>query len=263
MRTVVDSNFLQSEGLRAYLAKSPSNMVVLTDYAAMEAYKADTLDLLLRSMAILAEFPRQVIVLKGTKVVSGLSGRAAGLQRRLIDQHQTRGFAEYCRHLAAARRGNAALQAQLMEYTREARLQMRRILSDVQDFAGALDAITSLFSNNEIQIFRKGERYTRAMVEKMIQHILMIARVLFDRHPAVTRLPPTHELTNTFLFRIALCMYLLGKRWTSVGGAHQAKPERLRNDLVDVNFVVYATYFDGFLTADRKASDIYQETYWF
>jgi hypothetical protein len=132
----------------------------------------------------------------------------------------------------------------------------------VQDFAGALEAITSLFSNNEIQIFRKGERYTRAMVEKMIQHILMIARVLFDRHPAVTRLPPMHQLTNTFLFRIALCMYLLGKRWTSVGGAHQARPEGLRNDLIDVNFVVYATYFDGFLTADRKASEIYQETCW-
>lgn len=69
MRTVVDSNFLQSDGLRAYLSKSPANMAVLTDYAAMEAHKPDTLEMLYRSMAIVAEFPRQVIVLKGTQAV--------------------------------------------------------------------------------------------------------------------------------------------------------------------------------------------------
>ena len=55
----------------------------------MEAYKADTHDMLYRSMGILGQFPRQVVILKGTKVVCGLSGRAAGLQRRMIDQQQT------------------------------------------------------------------------------------------------------------------------------------------------------------------------------
>jgi hypothetical protein len=105
--------------------------------------------------------------------------------------------------------------------------------------------------------------YTPAMAEKMLQQILMMARVLFDRHPRATKLPAPDELPNTFLFRAALCVYLLLKRWISVGGAHQAKLERLRNDMVDVNFAVYATYFHGFLTADRKISEIYQETDWF
>jgi hypothetical protein len=41
-------------------------------------------------------------------------------------------------------------------------------------------------------------------------------------------------------------MYLLANRWISVSGAHQAKPEIIRNDLVDVNFAVFATYFDAF-----------------
>jgi hypothetical protein len=59
MRTVVDSNFLQTAGLRAYLSKSPANIAVLTDYAAMEAHKADTLEMLYRSMAILSEFPNR------------------------------------------------------------------------------------------------------------------------------------------------------------------------------------------------------------
>jgi hypothetical protein len=47
-----------------------------------------------------------------------------------------------------------------------------------------------------------------------------------------------------------------------VGGAHQAKPERIRNDLVDVTFAVFATYFDGLLTGDKKIDEIYHETDW-
>jgi hypothetical protein len=261
-RVVIDSNFLQSNGLRAYLARSPANYAVITDYAAMEAYKADTLDMLYRSMGILGDFPKQVIILKGTQAICGLRGRAAGLQRRMIDQQQTGGFAEYCRHLAAARAGNLTLQAQLLEHARAARLQMERILLDVQDYAGALEAIGAMFNSNEIRIFRKGERFTPSMAQKIMQHILTIARVLFDRHPRATQLPPMRELPNTFLFRTALCMYILGKRWISVGGAHQARPERLRNDLVDLNFATFATYFDGLLTADRKIIEIYEETLW-
>jgi len=42
MRTIVDSNFMQREELRSYLAASRYNYAVLTDYAAMEAYKGDT-----------------------------------------------------------------------------------------------------------------------------------------------------------------------------------------------------------------------------
>ncbi len=262
MRAVVDSNFLQCDGLRAYLSKSPANMAVLTDYAAMEAHKADTLEMLYRSMAIVAEFPKQVIVLKGTQAVCTLSGRASGLQRRMIDHEQTRGFAEYSRHLATARRGDLSLQAQLLDRAREARLQMERILHDVQDFAGAVEGLADQFKNDEIQIIRKGTPYTREMAGKMMQQILMIARVLFDRHPRVTKLPPMRELPNTFLFRTALCSYLLAKRWISVGGAQQAKLERIRNDLVDVNFAVFATYFDAFLTADRKINELYRETDW-
>jgi hypothetical protein len=35
--------------------------------------------------------------------------------------------------------------------------------------------------------------------------------------------------------------------------------QRLRNDLVDINFAAFATYFDGLLTADDKLASIYLE----
>ena len=39
--------------------------------------------------------------------------------------------------------------------------------------------------------------------------------------------------------------------------------DRLRNDLVDIGYVAYATLFDGLLSNDRKLLDIYEEATFF
>ena len=37
----------------------------------------------------------------------------------------------------------------------------------------------------------------------------------------------------------------------------------LGNDVVDMNYVAIATYFDGILTKDAKLASIYAETRWY
>lgn len=37
---------------------------------------------------------------------------------------------------------------------------------------------------------------------------------------------------------------------------------QMRNDLIDVSFAAYATYFDGILTNDEKAKFIYSDAAW-
>jgi hypothetical protein len=113
MRKVVDTNRLQSEELKTYFAASRQNYAVLTDFAAMEVYKGNTLASLNKSMEIFSHYPKQAIELKSTGIVCGLRGRRAGLQRRLIDEHQTREFEKYCQALRAAKRGNTSVQTRL------------------------------------------------------------------------------------------------------------------------------------------------------
>jgi hypothetical protein len=43
------------------------------------------------------------------------------------------------------------------------------------------------------------------------------------------------------------------------GGAGKTKPEKLRNDVIDINFAAFATYFDGLITSDKRAAQIYEE----
>lgn len=77
MRVVVDTNFLQHQKLRDYLAASKHHSAVLTDYVAMEAYRSSVLDGVYQNMQVLSEFPTQVVVLHGTQHACGLTGAAA------------------------------------------------------------------------------------------------------------------------------------------------------------------------------------------
>jgi hypothetical protein len=140
---VVDSNCLRDESLRAFLAASQSNRAVLTDYAAMEAHKGETLTTIFRSMEILSSFPEQVVVLKGTDAVCGLNPRHAGLRRRLIDEEQTAGFVTYCRHLESARKGHARLQEQLLRLGKEANEHMDKLLTQAPGTRDAIEHVNN------------------------------------------------------------------------------------------------------------------------
>ncbi len=259
MKLVIDSNQLQAEPLRQYLAKSTSNFAVLTDYAAMEAYKGDTLTSMFKSMSILSDLPRQVIVLRGTRAACSMRGRLAGLQRRLVDEMQTSEFPLFVADLRKARAGHQLLQANLLEHGREATLQLDRMLTEAETTGAAFRKFAALHSKDERRAVREGLSYSNEFVQKTMRGILQMAGEMFRQHPNANFVPTSREVPNTFIFRVALCGYLLALDWAANGGADNANPETLRNDIVDVNFAAFATYFDGLMTRDGKGRRIHAE----
>lgn len=258
-RKVVDTNCLQSEVLRAYLSASVDNYAVLTDYAAMEAYKGDTLKSIYRSTDILAQYPNQVIVLKGTQDICGLTGRAAASLEPLIDTTQTREFSDYCHNLLAAKQGDPSLQRQLLEHGCEATAHIDRMLTDMLTLSSGIDLMAKTYTPAELKILRRRENHTPQMRDRLVQNVLSLAEQLFKDHPSVAERPGRPELRNTFIFRYALCGYVSVLKRIADGGAGTTSPQRLRNDVVDMNFAAFATYFNGLLTTDKKAGDIYAE----
>src|SRR5438552_1557521 len=112
MRKVVDSNALRSTALASFLEASESNFAVVTDYCGIESHRESPLVTVPESMATLCRFPRQALVLKSTHAICRMSGRSKGLQRRLVDERQTREFPLYCRMLAHS--GAPAIRRQLL-----------------------------------------------------------------------------------------------------------------------------------------------------
>ncbi len=209
-------------------------------------------------MEILAEYPKQVVVLKGTQVVCDLSGRDATSQESLIDKSQSLEFPEYCRQLLAAKSGDLSFERQLLEHGREATRHMDRMLCDMPTLSKGIDLMMKADAPVKLQKLREGNHLPHAMHHKLVQDVLSLATELFKTHPTVTETPTLPDLRDTFIFRYALCSYILILRGIECGGV-KTNPEKLRNDVVDVNFATYATYFDGLLTADKKAGEIYED----
>jgi hypothetical protein len=257
---IIDTNALQSPQLRAYLSKSASNFAVLTDYAAMESYKGDTLVNIFRNMEVIADFPKQVIILKPTGVICGLRGRRAGLQRRMIDDSQTRDFQSYCDALHAAKGGNESARKQLLAYGHDADAHLNRMLADAMTMPEIIDDITEIFSDDELKIIRNGKPFTDSLIAKFLENVAMMTRSLYQQHPNATVVADTDELTNAILFRFALCSFVWALDWIAVGDPKGVKAERIRNDIVDVNFATFATYFDSLMSMDNKTIRIYMRS---
>lgn len=259
MRVVVDSNALQSKELEAYLAASADNFAVLTDYVAMEAHKGDTLNQIFRSMSVVARYPRQVIVLKGTREISAMPPAVAASPRGLVDELQTQEFPLYCDHLRLAESGHQALRDQLLEHGRVASEHIDNMLGDADPLKEGFDLMARVYTADELRILRKGQPFTPAIGEKVMKYTMLLAASLFEKFPDPIDLPRGTEVRDSFIFRFAVCAHVLVFRWIEVGGAGRTKADRLRNDIVDVNFAAYGTYFDDLLTADTKAREIYLE----
>jgi hypothetical protein len=261
MRKVVDTNFLQSEELRAYL-REPSNFAVVARYALMEVLQRNSPDSIYKSMEILAEYPTQVIVLKPVSAVCILKTRrrGRGLQRRLIDREQTSGFHEWCRKLDAARRGDKTFESQLLDMRGEASSHLNLMLADMGTYAANLQAASKNYTDAELKILRTDEPYTPEMHDKLVDNIFDLAIRLFAAHPRRPKLPPPIKAANSFIFRFAICAHVLSLKWLRVGAAPDADPKKFRNDAIDATIVAFATYFDGLLTHDAKAIELHRNT---
>jgi hypothetical protein len=260
MRKVVDTNFLKSDKLREYLADS-TNIAVIPDFAVKETLKGRDPSSIYRQFQGLAEYPSQVIALKTTRAVSGLrSRRGRGLQRRLIDKDQTSGFKLFCDKLEQAKNGDEVVRKQLAHKCDLAIEELDQIASAQNTFAANLAEHAKNYTDAELKILRKGEPITPELFAKITEQIQKLAVFLFAAHPYFKKPPRLKQLPNAFIFRYAVAGYVVALCCLKDGGPGRASVENIRNQLVDAMFAAYATYFDGFLSDDQKANELYETT---
>jgi hypothetical protein len=135
---------------------------------------------------------------------------------------------------------------------------MNRVLADSPAMADAIKSLRKTFTSDELRIIRKSEPFPSTLVRKALEFITGLTLITISRHPHPP--PPFKseaEMRNSFLFRHAVCTFVWSLDWIAQGGADNVRADRLRNDLVDVIFSTYATYFDGLLSRDEKALRVY------
>jgi hypothetical protein len=257
-RMVVDKNMVETEELRAWLSQSKDHIVVVTDYAQLEALKGNALVNILKSTEILAAFPRQVRILKPIEALSALKGKKKGLKKRFVSGPATRSFRKWCAKRARAAQGDERMVRQIVGAGEAAAVQLAAMLEDTKGFADNIEDATSQFTAQELDILRRHEPLTADMAVKIFDGVMNLALRFFGLHPGISKLPPAKEVPYTFIFRMALCAYIHALRWRVAGGAKDALPERMRNDIIDVTYAAYATCFDGLMSKDKMANEIYE-----
>ncbi|WP_141229037.1 hypothetical protein [Pseudomonas fragi] len=259
MHLIIDSNQLQHPKLREFL-KNPKNRAVLTDFSAMEAYKGDTLNSIFKSMSVVSDFPTQVIILKGSAKVCGMSGRQKGLQRRLIDETQTSEFPKFAHDLRKAESGNMHLRRQLLDLGKSATEHLEKMLIDAEQMREVFTILGNEYTKEERAALREQRMYTSSMVDRLARTLLVITDQIFKDAPIVRKRPSFKELPNTLIFRFSLACYVMAITRSARGGMRNMRPDRLRNDLVDMIFVAYGTYFDGIMSDDENVNVMFTET---
>jgi hypothetical protein len=262
MRRVLDANCFQDPLLDEYLRSSTDNFVVFTDFACMETYKPASVANIYKSIQVAARYPAQVLVLKPTPEIIRLQDRDPHLgPDEFVDVEQTKGFAKFCEGVRRAAGGDKWFERQVLGFRREALRHFDRMLSDAEGYGDSIAAVRGSLTAEHVRALRERAPLSPGDGQKMIEMILWIAGILFRDHPEVTRLPkPFSAARKTHIFRIALANYVLAARWIGDGGAVGVKSERLRNDIVDMTYVAFATQFDGLLSRDKKMLELYEET---
>lgn len=225
----------------------------------MEAYKGNSLVSITNSMSVLADFPTQIIILRGTKANCALDARYPGMAERMIWPTGKGEFANLTTALQQALAGDRKVISQIEAHGRAADLQMETVLQDVAMIPHDLRGMQSLFTKDEIQRFKMGDPYTPNMLDIMFWAAARIARYLIAQHPHKPRGPSRRSLVNTFIYRYALANVLYFADWVREGSQLSKRADRLRNDMVDLNFATYATFFNGLMTQDTKLDTIHYE----
>lgn len=259
-RLVIDSNCLSSDELATFLSEGPHHFAVITDYAWMEAYKANSSAVLKKSMSVLKRYPQQVANLWGTQKITAMNFRGAALGDMMIRKDTRKAFAEMLGNVERLPPNSAIPLRFLTEHVDAARAHIEgRLLSDVQMTRGAFPEMQKFFTPGEIQEMRAGSCHSQSVVEKVLWLASTTAAAVGKRHPLNPIGPTPKSQFNSFLFRYALGYAIYFLEWIKRGSPLNENSEKVRNDLIDLNFAIYGTYFNGVMSKDKKLAEFHAQ----
>lgn len=261
---IVDANAMRiAELLEPFLLADVKNRVLVTDFCAMEAYKGSAEVTLLKSLSVLRRFPGQVAVLRGTQQVVALTSAAALEPQTLIDVEQSAEFSQFCGDVERAIGGDTLLPAELRAHATVSNGYLARLRDEAAGIGSAILQMQAELPSATLKRLRRSESPTHDDADVFIHGMLTIAGEFFLKHAGIGFRPSPELLSQSFLLRFAVASYLLSLHWIRRGGITHAPEGTLANDIVDMNYVAYSTYFDGILSRDQKLLEIYQETAWY
>lgn len=254
-RLVADKNVLGQGKALAWLARSSKHQLVITDFFLIECMQGNSIINLSSDFAPLAPFANQLVLLKATSLMIGERPRSMGLQSRWISHPLTIHFRE-----RLVRGGDRFAQEMLndpafVEFSKRSKSFLNSISANADEYRKTLADIIHKWPIPMLGSFRSSGQLSYKFAEEIFGTVRDTAARLFHDWPRAL-IPPFANAIHSFEYRYALACIFLAVEW-SKGGLQKVAAEKLRNDLVDMTYVAFATMFDGLMTDEKKVNRIY------
>lgn len=257
MKKIIDVNYLRDNRLRDYLEEDKNNFILLTDYASMESFKGQSLVNIKNSMEIISDFSEQVLVLKNTVDVMKEDLSHPWQNDFLIDQQQSIGFRDFCREVKQASEGNSFFADHLLKKSELASLAIEQKKESASLVFKGIEQFSKELDQEFVKVLRTREPWTSSEYDYIWRTVIELCKLMFKKQNEV---PNKDTFIRHYIFRYSLVCYLFALKWISEGGWQSYPKEDMRNDLIDMSYVAYATYFDGVLSKDNKINELYKKT---
>ena len=260
MELVIDTNCLQDKMLEDFLLKNIANRAVITDYAKREIQQTVSIDRVRDSLEILSRFPNQVVFLKGTATAMRNRGRASGLRRRLISDRETQFFPKFCKLIYGDSREDKSFQTNFLAASVETKDFMNSLVQSFDRTVELYQGLEREWSKEAISKLRKtGYADSQESIERLLHLMSDLTSRILGKIPGGIRWPEKCEWPFMFSYRSCLFYALHFQEWLIKGSPAKISAKNLRNDIVDINFATFATFFDGLMTRDKKCKARYSE----
>ena len=258
---VVDQNYLRSEDIKRIAATQPEVCFVLPDLAMLEMTKSDRRELTIRlSLETLSKCPSRVFVARAL----GESLRYELTTRRPVVGHLIfREATQFIRRVLcaiAANSSNADLARVLNDPENHVADLERDYLDHPSNKARALELVAAT-KGSMSAAFVKRVRSAKATNGELLSFVANTARSLlidvleesgFSRQKAIKFARKKPMLLRYFYLKVWACL-----DWEKLGWLESVSAAKVSNELLDHEYILAATFFDGVLSNEQSVIDGY------
>jgi hypothetical protein len=257
MHKVIDFGALRSEQLSEFFASSNDNIAVLSDMMIIESLKQQGIQRFRNSLEILSQNDKRVLILKPSGDAARTPPNRTDFPKNLIDWNATGKFSGFCAQVRSD--SQPEVLQHLDQNQQKARKFVANVGANVETLREAAASTLSNFPPDFLSALRAGRE--SIFHPELLRHIRAsgeaIALGQFQTFfPGVPR-PLASDLPYWLPFRYSIALYSLAIRWNIVGGLSALRPDKLRNDSLDMFYVACGTAFDGVMTEDSRLNAVY------
>ena len=256
MIKVIDAGYLRDKRVEAYLKGNAAHKLAFTDFACMEALKGETVYNIKKSLEIVSKYTKQILILKCLPEILKVDFNSNNFRKAFIDNDQTLTFPRLCIKTLEDN-SDTEFTKDLLRRSRNATKCLEEKIKGAGLVLKGIVAFNQELDQKFLKYIRSGKKWTINEYQCACFHVLALCKKLFEMNVDKTQLPEKENFLNHYIFRYTLSCFFLTLKWLIEHGWTSYSHEGMRNDLVDMSYVAFATYFDGVLSKDNKINSIY------